>query len=128
VLRSCCRSEQQELSDRQELLYADNRYSLLVIFQGMDASGKDGTIRHVMSGINPQGMSGDQFRAAECGRAGSHFLSSLLRSVFPSVAAYGIFNRSWYEEVFVVRVHPPVLAGQQLPPGKRGESVLAAAI
>lgn len=115
------RSEQQELSDRQELLYADNRYSLLVIFQGMDASGKDGTIRHVMSGINPQGCRVTSFKQPSAEELDHTFLWRYAKCV-PERGCIGIFNRSWYEEVLVVRVHPPVLAGQQLPPGKRGKS------
>lgn len=115
------RSEQQELSDHQELLYADNRYSLLVIFQGMDASGKDGTIRHVMSGINPQGCRVSSFKQPSAEELDHTFLWRYAKCV-PERGCIGIFNRSWYEEVLILRVHPDLLETQQLPAGKRGKS------
>lgn len=115
------RSEQQELSDHQELLYADNRYSLLVIFQGMDASGKDGTIRHVMSGINPQGCRVSSFKQPSAEELDHTFLWRYAKCL-PERGCIGIFNRSWYEEVLILRVHPDLLETQQLPAGKRGKS------
>jgi len=115
------RSEQQELSDHQELLYADNRYSLLVIFQGMDASGKDGTIRHVMSGINPQGCRVSSFKQPSAEELDHTFLWRYAKCV-PERGCIGIFNRSWYEEVLILRVHPDLLETQQLPAGKRGKA------
>lgn len=114
-------SEQQELSARQDLLYADNRYSLLLILQGMDASGKDGTIRHVMSGINPQGCRVTSFKAPSSEELDHTFLWRYTKCL-PEHGCIGIFNRSWYEDVLIVRVHPEILARQQLPPGKRGRS------
>jgi len=115
------RSEQQELSDHQELLYADNRYSLLVIFQGMDASGKDGTIRHVMSVINPQGCRVSSFKQPSAEELDHTFLWRYAKCL-PERGCIGIFNRSWYEEVLILRVHPDLLETQQLPAGKRGKS------
>jgi PPK2 family polyphosphate:nucleotide phosphotransferase len=114
-------SEQRELSERQNLLYADNRYSLLIILQGMDASGKDGTIRHVMSGVNPQGCRVTSFKHPSAEELDHTFLWRYAKCL-PERGSIGIFNRSWYEEVLIVRVHRAVLADQQLPPGKRGKA------
>jgi PPK2 family polyphosphate:nucleotide phosphotransferase len=114
-------SERHELSERQNLLYADNRYSLLIIFQGMDASGKDGTIRHVMSGVNPQGCRVTSFKHPSAEELDHTFLWRYAKCL-PERGSIGIFNRSWYEEVLIVRVHRAVLADQQLPPGKRGKA------
>jgi PPK2 family polyphosphate:nucleotide phosphotransferase len=103
-----------ELSDLQRLLYASNRYSLLLIFQAMDAAGKDGAIRHVMSGINPQGCQVFSFKHPSATELEHDFLWRTTQSL-PERGRIGIFNRSYYEEVLIVRVHPEILLGQGLP-------------
>jgi PPK2 family polyphosphate:nucleotide phosphotransferase len=103
-----------ELSDLQNLLYAHNRYSLLVIFQAMDAAGKDGVIRHVMSGINPQGCQVFSFKHPSAEELDHDFLWRTTRSL-PERGRIGIFNRSYYEEVLIVRVHPEILLAEALP-------------
>jgi PPK2 family polyphosphate:nucleotide phosphotransferase len=111
-----------ELADAQELLYADNRYSVLVILQAMDAAGKDGTIKHVMSGVNPQGCQVYSFKKPSAEELAHPFLWRCTRCL-PERGRIGIFNRSYYEEVLVVKVHPELLEAQKLPPGKRGNSL-----
>jgi PPK2 family polyphosphate:nucleotide phosphotransferase len=112
----------EELADAQELLYASNCYSLLVVFQAMDAAGKDGTIKHVMSGVNPQGCQVFSFKQPSAEELDHTFLWRCMRAL-PERGRIGIFNRSYYEDVLVVRVHPDILEHQQLPPdvprGKR---------
>ncbi|MBZ5541836.1 MAG: polyphosphate kinase 2 family protein [Acidobacteriia bacterium] len=104
----------QKLSSMQSLLYAYNRYSLLLIFQAMDAAGKDGAIKHVMSGINPQGCQVFSFKHPSAEELDHDFLwRSTCR--LPERGRIGIFNRSYYEEVLVVRVHPEILHGEGLP-------------
>ena len=110
-----------ELSAAQELLYADNRYAVLVVFQAMDAAGKDGTIKHVMSGVNPQGCQVFSFKQPSHEELDHNFLWRCMRCL-PERGRIGIFNRSYYEEVLVVKVHENLLEGQRLPPGKRGKS------
>ena len=105
----------RELSERQDLLYAHNRYSLLLIFQAMDAAGKDGAIKHVMSGVNPQGCQVFSFKHPSAEELQHDFLWRTTRCL-PERGHIGIFNRSYYEEVLVVRVHPEILKGQALPP------------
>jgi PPK2 family polyphosphate:nucleotide phosphotransferase len=105
----------QELSERQSLLYAHNRYSLLLIFQAMDAAGKDGAIKHVMSGVNPQGCQVFSFKRPSAIELEHDFLWRTTRAL-PERGRIGIFNRSYYEEVLVARVHPEILQAQQLPP------------
>jgi PPK2 family polyphosphate:nucleotide phosphotransferase len=101
------------LSNQQELLYGSDRYALLLIFQGMDASGKDGAIRHVMSGINPQGCDVSSFKQPSAAELEHDFLwRTYLR--LPERGRIGIFNRSYYEEVLVVRVHPEILKSEGL--------------
>lgn len=100
-----------ELSDLQEVLYADDGYALLVIFQAMDAAGKDGAIRHVMSGVNPQGCAVYSFKTPSAEEHQHDFLWRTTRCL-PERGRIGIFNRSYYEEVLVVRVHPEYLAGE----------------
>jgi PPK2 family polyphosphate:nucleotide phosphotransferase len=102
------------LSARQSLLYAHDRYALLVIFQGMDAAGKDGAIEHVMSGVNPEGCDVFSFKGPSKEELDHDFLWRTTRCL-PARGRIGIFNRSYYEEVLIVRVHPEVLAGQRLP-------------
>ena len=105
----------RNLSERQGLLYAHNRYSLLLIFQAMDAAGKDGAIKHVMSGINPQGCQVYSFKKPSSEDLEHDFLWRTTRCL-PERGHIGIFNRSYYEEMLVVRVHPGILQSQQLPP------------
>ena len=105
---------QKELSKMQEMLWASNKYSLLIILQGMDAAGKDGIIKHVMSGANPQGCEVTSFKAPTAEELDHDFLWRCVK-VMPSRGKIGIFNRSYYEEVLVVRVHPDFLVGQRLP-------------
>jgi PPK2 family polyphosphate:nucleotide phosphotransferase len=97
------------------LLYAENRHSLLLIFQAMDAAGKDGAIRHVMSGLNPQGCQVYSFKHPSAEEIDHDFLWRTTRCL-PERGRIGIFNRSYYEEVLIVRVHPEILAAQNLPP------------
>jgi PPK2 family polyphosphate:nucleotide phosphotransferase len=110
----------QELSSLQQLLYASNRYALLMIFQGMDAGGKDGAIRHVMSGVNPQGCQVFSFKQPSAEELEHDFLWRTTRCL-PERGRIGIFNRSYYEEVLVVRVHPEILRGEGLPEDLRDE-------
>ena len=104
-----------DLDEVQQLLYADNRYSLLVIFQAMDAAGKDGTIKHVMSGVNPQGCQVFSFKKPSSEDLEHNFLWRYMKSL-PERGRIGIFNRSYYEDVLVTKVHPEIL--QNLPKGK----------
>lgn len=103
-----------ELDKLQRLMYADDRYSLLLIFQGMDAAGKDGAIRKVLSGINPQGCQVFSFKAPSATELDHDFLWRTTCSL-PERGRIGIFNRSYYEEVIVVRVHPTILDNQNIP-------------
>ena len=103
-----------ELSAQQHLQYAHDQYSLLLIFQAMDAAGKDGAIKHVMSGINPQGCQVFSFKQPSATELDHDFLWRSAKCL-PERGRIGIFNRSYYEEVLVVRVHPEYLAGQKLP-------------
>lgn len=111
----------ERMSDLQEKLYAQNRWSLLVIFQAMDAAGKDSTIKQVMTGLNPQGCQVFSFKAPSEEELDHDFLWRAARCL-PERGRIGIFNRSYYEETLVVRVHPEFLERQRLPPqllGKR---------
>jgi len=110
-----------ELTEAQQLLYADDRYAILIVLQAMDAAGKDGTIRHVMSGVNPQGCQVFSFKKPSAEELDHNFLWRYMKRL-PERGRIGIFNRSYYEDVLVVRVHPSLLDGQRLPPGKRGNS------
>ena len=103
-----------ELSELQRLHYASNRYALLLLFQGMDAGGKDGAIRHVMSGVNPQGCEVFSFKQPSSEELEHDFLWRTTRRL-PERGRIGIFNRSYYEEVLIVRVHPEILISQRLP-------------
>ena len=111
----------KELAEAQELLYADDRYSILMILQAMDAAGKDGTIKHVMSGVNPTGCQVYSFKKPSEEELDHDFLWRCVKCL-PERGRIGIFNRSYYEEVLVVKVHPEILDHQKLPPGKRGKS------
>ena len=104
----------KELSKIQDMLYAQNKYSLLIIFQAMDAAGKDSTIKHVMSGINPQGCNVTSFKAPSADELDHAYLWRCMK-VTPAKGDIGIFNRSYYEEVLITRVHPEILATQKLP-------------
>ena len=104
----------EELSELQRMHYASDRYALLLIFQGMDAAGKDGAIRHVMSGVNPQGCQVFSFKEPSAEELDHDFLWRTTRHL-PERGRIGIFNRSYYEEVLIVRVHPELLLNQQLP-------------
>jgi len=104
-----------ELDAKQEKLYALNQWSLLLIFQAMDAAGKDGTIKHVMSGLNPQGCDVSAFKSPSSEELDHDFLWRCARRL-PPRGRIGIFNRSYYEEVLVVRVHPRLLKSQKIPP------------
>jgi PPK2 family polyphosphate:nucleotide phosphotransferase len=106
----------EELSDLQRLHYASNRHAILLIFQAMDAAGKDGAIRHVMSGVNPQGCQVFSFGEPSAEELDHDFLWRTTRRL-PERGRIGIFNRSYYEEVLIVRVHPEILRGQGLPEG-----------
>jgi PPK2 family polyphosphate:nucleotide phosphotransferase len=112
------------LSAQQELLYASNRYALLLIFQAMDAAGKDGIISHVMSGVNPQGCQVFSFKHPSSTELLHDFLWRTTRDL-PERGKIGIFNRSYYEEVLVVRVHPEIFLAEGLPEDDRkdGKSV-----
>ncbi len=105
----------EALAKLQDMLYAQDRWSLLVIFQAMDAAGKDGAIKHVMSGVNPQGCRVASFKAPTSNELEHDYLWRCTREL-PARGDIGIFNRSYYEEVLVVRVHDEILATQKLPP------------
>jgi len=102
------------LSSQQELLYASDRYAILLIFQAMDAAGKDGAIQHVMSGVNPQGCQVYSFKHPSAIELKHDFLWRTTRDL-PERGRIGIFNRSYYEEVLIARVHPEILRGEGLP-------------
>ena len=110
----------QELSKAQELLWANDIYSVLVVLQAMDAAGKDGIIKHVMSGLNPQGCQVFSFKKPTSEDLDHNFLWRYMRCL-PERGRIGIFNRSYYEDVLVVKVHPEMLDAARLPPGKRGD-------
>ena len=110
----------EELAQAQELLYANDVYSVLIVLQAMDAAGKDGTIKHVMSGVNPQGCQVFSFKAPSAEELDHNFLWRYMRAL-PERGRIGIFNRSYYEDVLVVKVHPEFLERQKLPPGKRNK-------
>ena len=112
-----------ELSSLQRLHYASNRYALLLVFQGMDAGGKDGAIRHVMSGVNPQGCQVSSFKQPSAEELEHDFLWRTTCRL-PERGHIGIFNRSYYEEVLVVRVHPKILRSQGLSEDLRDERTL----
>src|SRR6476659_6938128 len=103
-----------QLSSLQQILYASNRYAVLLIFQAMDAAGKDGAIRHVMSGVNPQGCQVFSYKHPSAMELQHDFLWRTTRDL-PERGRIGIFNRSYYEEVLIVRVHPEILRAENLP-------------
>jgi PPK2 family polyphosphate:nucleotide phosphotransferase len=105
-----------QMSEKQELLYASDTFAVLLIFQAMDAAGKDGVIRHVMSGVNPQGCQVFSFKHPSAAELQHDFLGRTTR-VLPERGRIGIFNRSYYEEVLILRVHPEILRSEGVPDG-----------
>ncbi|HKP30198.1 MAG TPA: PPK2 family polyphosphate kinase [Gemmatimonadales bacterium] len=122
--RRFLRENLDELSDAQETLWANDVYSVLVVLQAMDTAGKDGIIKHVMSGINPQGCEVTSFKRPSEEELDHTYLWRCMKAL-PERGKIGIFNRSYYEEVLVVRVHPEILARQKLPAGKQGKKFWA---
>ncbi len=114
----------EELKDAQELLWASDTYALLVVFQAMDAAGKDSTIEHVMSGVNPQGVEVVSFKQPSTEELDHTYLWRIAKNT-PQRGRIGIFNRSHYEEVVTLRVHPDWLERQHLPPGDRRQAIWA---
>lgn len=112
-----------QLSAQQQLLYASNRHALLLIFQALDAAGKDGAIQHVMSGVNPQGCQVFSFKHPSPAELQHDFLWRTTRDL-PERGRIGIFNRSYYEEVLIVRVHPELLQSEGLPDAPQNDSAL----
>ena len=112
-----------QLSTLQELLYASNRYAVLLIFQAMDAAGKDGAIKHVMSGVNPQGCQVFSFKHPSPAELQHDFLWRTTRDL-PERGRIGIFNRSYYEEVLIVRVHPEILSSEGIPDAPHADKVV----
>ncbi len=106
----------EKLADLQDKLYAQDSYALLLVFQAMDAAGKDGVIKHVMSGVNPQGCQVYSFKAPSSEELDHDYMWRAVTRM-PERGRIGIFNRSYYEEVLVVRVHPELLAAEHIPPG-----------
>jgi PPK2 family polyphosphate:nucleotide phosphotransferase len=112
----------EAIANLQEMLYAQDKWALLLIFQAMDAAGKDGAIKHVMSGVNPQGCDVHSFKAPTSEDLDHDFMWRCLRRL-PERGRIGIFNRSYYEETLVVRVHPEILAKQKLPKKLVGQNI-----
>ena len=111
-----------QLAEQQNMLYAQNTYALLIVLQAMDAAGKDGVIKHVMSGVNPQGTQVYSFKAPSAEELDHTYLWRDFKAL-PERGRIGIFNRSYYEEVLVVRVHPEILERQQLPPDLKDKGI-----
>jgi PPK2 family polyphosphate:nucleotide phosphotransferase len=116
------RDDVLRLAKFQDVLYAQNTYALLIIFQALDASGKDSTIKHVMSGVDPQGCQVFSFKSPSAEELDHDYLWRSAKSL-PERGRIGIFNRSYYEEVLVVRVHPEILNAQQLPEEAKHENI-----
>jgi PPK2 family polyphosphate:nucleotide phosphotransferase len=112
----------ERLAELQDVLYAQNTYALLLVFQAMDAAGKDGTIKHVMSGVNPQGCQVYSFKAPSSEELDHDYLWRCMKAL-PERGRIGIFNRSYYEEVLVAKVHPEIIARQQLPEEGKGDGI-----
>jgi len=110
------------LAELQDKLYAQDKWAVLLVFQAMDAAGKDGAIKHVMSGVNPQGCQVDSFKSPSAEDLDHDYLWRCMKHL-PNRGQIGIFNRSYYEEVLVVRVHPEFLAKQKLPPKLVGKNI-----
>ena len=120
--RRALKDDVKDLAAAQELLWASKQYAVLIIFQAIDAAGKDGTIKHVMSGVNPQGVDVTSFKAPTEKDKKFHFLMRPMRKL-PAHGRIAIFNRSYYEEVLVVRVHPKFLDSQWMPRRLHGASL-----
>lgn len=120
--RKALENQVEQLSDQQRMLYASNRHALLLVFQAMDTAGKDGAIRHVMSGVNPQGCQVFSFAHPSARELQHDFLWRTTRDL-PERGRIGIFNRSYYEEVLIVRVHNSILQSESLPDPDPEESV-----
>jgi PPK2 family polyphosphate:nucleotide phosphotransferase len=120
LARAWLDQSKEVLTDLQDKLFAHDSWSLLLIFQGMDAAGKDGAIEHVMSGVNPQGCQVCSFKAPSAEELDHDFMWRCLRNL-PERGRIGVWNRSHYEEVLTVRVHPELLRAQKLPEGVLGE-------
>jgi PPK2 family polyphosphate:nucleotide phosphotransferase len=110
------------LAKAQDLLYASDSYAILLVFQAMDAAGKDSTIKHVMSGVNPQGCQVVSFKHPSVEELDHNFLWRYAKAL-PERGRIGIFNRSYFEEVLIVKVHPEILANQRIPGGKRKKDI-----
>ena len=111
-----------QLAEQQNMLYAQNNYALLIVLQAMDAAGKDGVIKHVMSGVNPQGTQVTSFKAPSAEELDHDYLWRNFKTL-PERGNIGIFNRSYYEEVLIARVHPEILEHQQLPPDLKDKGI-----
>jgi len=120
--REWLRQGVERLAELQEKLYAQDRWGVLLIFQAMDAAGKDGAIKHVMSGVNPQGTQVYSFKAPSAEELDHDYMWRCFKCL-PERGRIGIFNRSYYEEVLVVRVHPQFLVGQKLPDSRLGRGI-----
>ena len=118
------RKDVKLLAKYQDVLYSQSTYAVLIMLQGMDTAGKDGVIRHVMSGVNPQGTQVHSFKSPSVEELHHDFLWRSMKAL-PERGGIGIFNRSYYEEVLVVRVHPEILSLQGLPPGSDGDDIWA---
>jgi PPK2 family polyphosphate:nucleotide phosphotransferase len=121
-VRPILRDSIARLADMQQRLFADGRWAVLIVLQGMDAAGKDGVIKHVMSGLNPQGCEVHAFKTPSAEELEHDFLWRTGKDV-PARGRIGIFNRSHYEEVLVVRVHPELLAKEKMPEGVAGKDI-----
>src|SRR5271169_846436 len=110
------------MAELQDMLYAQDRWAVLLIFQAMDAAGKDGIVKHVMSGVNPQGCQVDSFKAPSAEDLNHDYLWRCMQRV-PERGRIGIFNRSYYEEALVVRVHPAILKSQKTPDSLVGKKI-----
>lgn len=117
--REILQAHVDQLSSQQQLIYASNQHAVLLIFQAMDAAGKDGAIKHVMSGVNPQGCQVYSYKHPSAAELAHDFLWRTTRDL-PERGKIGIFNRSYYEEVLIVRVHPEILQTEGLPDAKVG--------
>jgi PPK2 family polyphosphate:nucleotide phosphotransferase len=121
-VKALLEEDADQLGELQERLYAEDKWAVLIVLQGMDTAGKDGVIEHVMAGVNPQGCIVHSFKAPSAEEIDHDFLwRSAIR--LPERGRIGIFNRSHYEEVLVVRVHPELLARQKLPPSLTGKEI-----
>lgn len=121
-MKALLEEDADQLGELQERLYAEDKWSVLIVLQGMDTAGKDGVIEHVMAGVNPQGCIVHPFKAPSAEEIDHDFLWRCAMRL-PERGRIGIFNRSHYEEVLVVRVHPELLARQKLPPNLTGKAI-----